>query len=114
MTIAKIIFVAASLAFSGFAMAGMPMHEMHEEMNKSMEQMHHEMSSMKPSNDAEVDFMRMMIPHHKGAIDMARIYLKYGKNPEIRARAEKIISDQNKEIEELERLIEAESKSSDR
>lgn len=40
----------------------------------------------------------MMMPHHQGAIDMARIYLRDGKDPEIRSIAGKIIVDQEKEI----------------
>ncbi len=39
-----------------------------------------------------------MIPHHQGAIDMAKVVLQYGKNPEIRTLAEAIVKDQEGEI----------------
>lgn len=49
----------------------------------------------------DVEFVRSMIPHHQGAIDMAEVELKYGKDPQARAFAEKIIKAQKAEIEEL-------------
>ena len=56
---------------------------------------------MKPSGNPDKDFAMMMIPHHQGAIDMARVELKYGKDSELRDLAEKIISAQQKEIGQL-------------
>ena len=53
------------------------------------------------SGDADKDFASMMIPHHQGAIDMAKIELKYGRDANLRAMAEKMIKDQEKEIADL-------------
>ena len=65
-------------------------------MDKMMADMH-----MKPSGDADQDFAMMMIPHHQGAIDMAKVELEYGRDPQMRAVAEKVIEAQEKEIAEL-------------
>jgi uncharacterized protein (DUF305 family) len=53
------------------------------------------------SGDADVEFVRGMIPHHQGAIDMAKVELQYGKDSALKSMAEKIIADQEKEIAEM-------------
>jgi uncharacterized protein (DUF305 family) len=50
------------------------------------------------SHDADRDFAAMMIPHHQGAIDMAVLELKYGRNEKLRRIAQEIIVEQQQEI----------------
>ena len=55
-----------------------------------------------PSGDADRDFVAMMLPHHQGAVDMARIELQYGKDPALRRLAAAIIKAQAVEIAEMQ------------
>ncbi|MGU3419726.1 CopM family metallochaperone [Methylobacterium sp. D54C] len=54
------------------------------------------------TGDADVDFRRHMIPHHRGAVAMAKVALKHAKDPATKAMAQKIIDDQEKEISDME------------
>jgi uncharacterized protein (DUF305 family) len=51
-----------------------------------------------PSGDVDVDFVAMMVPHHQGAIDMARAELRYGRNEQLRRMAQEVIVTQLDEI----------------
>jgi uncharacterized protein (DUF305 family) len=73
-------------------------------MQSAMERMQQGMGAPM-SGDPDVDFATMMIPHHRGAIDMARAQLENGKDPELRRLAEKIIADQEREIAILEEWL---------
>jgi uncharacterized protein (DUF305 family) len=56
------------------------------------------MSGVEYTGDADHDFVAHMVPHHEGAVAMAKIELKYGKDAKLRALAKEIIASQDKEI----------------
>jgi uncharacterized protein (DUF305 family) len=65
----------------------------------------HGAMAVKPSNDVDQDFIRMMIPHHQGAIDMAVVFLKYGRDERLRRLAQAIIAEQGQEVAYLNSLL---------
>lgn len=67
----------------------------------------HEGMAVEFTGDADVDFLRAMIPHHQAGIDMARIALEHGKDPEVRRLAKQIIEAQEHEIDLVERWLAA-------
>jgi uncharacterized protein (DUF305 family) len=70
-----------------------------QDMDVAMKKMDHEMAAAPMNGNADHDFVTMMIPHHQGAIDMAKGELTYGKDPAMRRLAQEIIADQQSEIE---------------
>lgn len=69
-----------------------------QEMNDDMAKMMRDMHAPGYTGRPDVDFLAMMIPHHRGAIDMARAVLRHGDDPLTRQLAEEIISGQQAEI----------------
>jgi len=67
----------------------------------------HEAMQTTPTGDFDRDFIEMMIPHHQGAIDMARVLLKYGHNEKLKRLAQSIIVEQDQEIAYMRTLQEA-------
>lgn len=69
----------------------------HDENGAAMERM---MAAMHvpPTGDVDRDFVAMMIPHHQGAIDMARAQLRYGRDQRLKRLAQEIIVTQQQEI----------------
>jgi uncharacterized protein (DUF305 family) len=63
--------------------------------------MHKDMS-VPYTGDADVDFLRSMTPHHRGALEMAGIVLQHGKDPQIRKLADAVVTAQGREIAEME------------
>jgi uncharacterized protein (DUF305 family) len=66
---------------------------------ETMATMHAAMHTVPMSGQADEDFARMMIPHHQGAIDMAKVELQFGSDPVLRRLAQEIIISQQSEID---------------
>lgn len=70
-----------------------------DKLRQSMDDMHHQMHMVKTTGDADEDFVRLMLPHHQGAVDMAKIELLCGKDSVNRRLAQEIIVEQQSEID---------------
>ncbi|MDE3177892.1 MAG: DUF305 domain-containing protein [Pseudomonadota bacterium] len=109
------IALAAPRAASANDMKGMSMSHRHatspadkafaESMNKMMKGM-----NVKPTGKPDKDFALMMMPHHQGAIDMAKVELQYGTDPELRQLATDIVAAQEKEIAQMKAWLEKNGK----
>jgi uncharacterized protein (DUF305 family) len=90
---------------SGHAMPAAPAQTGDSQATKAFRdanaKMHRDMD-IRFSNDADVDFVRGMIPHHQGAIDMAKVALQHAKDEQIRRWATDIIREQEREIAEMQ------------
>ena len=76
------------------------------EYSATMDAMHGPMMAGMANPDPDVAFMLGMIPHHQGAVDMANVVLRYGSDPEVRALANHLISDQQYEIGQMHSWLE--------
>ena len=81
--------------------------DMHESMMMGMK----DMDAMSMTGDTDQDFAMMMKKHHQGAIDMAKIELKHGKDAELKDMAQKIVDSQQAEIKQFEQWQETHKQS---
>jgi uncharacterized protein (DUF305 family) len=66
--------------------------------------------NVKPTGEPDKDFVLMMMPHHQGAIDMAKVELQYGKDPTLRKLATDIVAAQEQEIALMKSWLASHSK----
>ena len=109
MKLGATLFAIGLLGTSSLAVAEEMKMDMPKGQPKSQADMAFEQAMSKMSSDMNVettgkpdeDFVRMMTPHHQGAIDMAKVELRYGTDPTLRRMAQDIVSSQEKEIREM-------------
>lgn len=65
----------------------------------------HATMAIEYTGNADADFIRGMIPHHQGAVDMAKIVLEYGSDPEVKKLAEGVIAAQEAEIKWMQEWL---------
>ena len=112
----------SAVAISNYAQANEQPHQAHMNMQMStgsamqqefmqgMNQMHQDMMAAAQYKDPDVAFAAGMLPHHIGAVKMAEVELKYGKDPEMRKLAENIINAQQAEIEQMQKWLKVHNK----
>jgi len=87
-----------------------PMDKAHMDMMQGMDAMNAHMNEGMMAKDIDVAFVCGMIPHHQGAIDMAKAELQHGKDPFARKLAQGVIAAQEKEIAEMLDWLKTKSK----
>ena len=114
----------SAVAISNYAQANDQPHQAHmnmsmstdsamqQELMQGMNQMNQDMMAAAQYKDPDVAFAAGMLPHHIGAVKMAEVELKYGKDPEMRKLAEDIINAQQAEIEQMQKWLKAHNKKS--
>ena len=112
----------SAIAISNYAQANEQPHQAHmnmsmstgsamqQELMQGMNQMHQDMMTAAQYKDPDVAFAAGMLPHHIGAVKMAEVELKYGKDPEMRKLAENIINEQQAEIEQMQKWLKVHNK----
>jgi len=76
-----------------------------QQIHAGMQRMMRDMHASALTGDPDADFLGMMIPHHEGAVEMARLVLVHGRDPATRRLAEDILASQTVEIEAMKRRL---------
>lgn len=94
----------ASMKMAHAAALGTPVAAFQHGMDSVMVVMDEGMRRMDGASPADIDasFAAMMLPHHQGAVDMARLQLLYGRDPALRRLAQSIIAEQQVEIQQMQ------------
>ena len=103
-TAAKLVIIIALATSAAGAIAQNAQHgsESTKEFKAADMSMMKNMGAAQYTGNPDVDFRTHMIPHHRGAIAMAKIALKYAKDAETKRMAQKIIDDQEKEVADMQ------------
>lgn len=116
------LMAISTVAFALFAQAQEPQQHMHmnmpmaadsemqQELMQGMDQMHKDMMAAMQYKDPDIAFAAGMLPHHIGAVKMAEVELKYGKDPQMRKLAENIIKAQEVEIKQMQEWLKVHNK----
>ena len=101
--ILSLILLSSVFALSSMHHGG---HQDHGSMpfQKAMDKMHKDMM-IKPSGSIDIDFLKAMIPHHQGVVDMSEELIKKSKDAELKAFAQKMIDDQKAEIKMMQEWL---------
>ena len=102
---ASVVGLALARSHHGDTISGRPESGFAAQMMQAMQRMDAGMMAAKSTGNPDRDFAAMMIPHHQGAIDMAKLELIYGRDPVLRRLAEGIIVEQQQEIELMQRYL---------
>lgn len=93
-------------AFDKFLSSHKPAANNEDASNNLMKAMHKQTDPAEPlNNNADHDFVAMMITHHKSAVEMSEGILKSGKDQAVKTMANKIIADQKKETDQLQNWL---------
>jgi uncharacterized protein (DUF305 family) len=74
-------------------------------LTETMSTMHDAMHDVQLTAKPDIDFARLMIPHHQGAIDMAKVELLFGTDARLRRLAQEIIVTQGSEIQLMQKIL---------